>query len=125
MESILARGRSAGHVEDDVRAPEPETRVVPAHREADTPVAADATVRPAPADPIVAAPVRRRMSRGARLLESSSETGPLIPITTRLPVELDDWLEMEVFNRRRAGIRKQDLIAAGLRLLREDMSGQD
>ena len=125
IENILARGRSAGHVEERLSAPEPDPLDGPAEREAIATDKASTVTQPATPEPSPVPPVRRKSSRGARLLESTHETGPLVVVTTRLPTELDDWLETEVFNRRRAGIRKQDLIAAGLRLLREDLASLD
>jgi len=121
LENILSRGRAVAPPAEGVPEynADPESPPVPtAPAEVDPP---DESHLPAPAVTARA----KRSSKASRLLQPRSETGPLIAITTRLPAELDEWLESEVFRRRRDGIRKQDLIAAGLRLLREDISDQE
>ena len=49
----------------------------------------------------------------------------MIPMTLRIPEELDDWLTDYSHRKRKQGIKKQDLIAQAVRLLYVELQGME
>lgn len=81
--------------------------------QADAPPRNRNKVRPAKMTAVVAPPSNQVAQEAATRMRRSR----LIPMTLRIPEELNDWLDEYAHRHRKEGIKKQDLIARAVELL--------